>query len=279
MAEEKPKLPADLGLRVLSAMVLAPIALGAVWLGGVAFLLLLALAVILMAYEWARLTCGPDWVLDAALIAASGWGALMAVHLSGAPGAGAMFRPLFWAGMAILTGMAFSCGIAWLRGKPLGWRLAGIPYIAMGPCAMAWLRAQPDMGFLLTLWLLLLVWAMDIGAYFAGRAIGGPKLAPRASPNKTWAGLIGGMTLSGLVGAVFGLSGAGALTMAIASMVLGGCAQAGDIAESMTKRHFGVKDMSNMIPGHGGVLDRVDGLLFAAPLMLLYVLFAAPVFP
>ena len=265
---------------MLSALALAPVALGAVWLGGGAFLLLLALTVLLMAYEWARLTCGSDWMLDAALIAASGWGALMAVHLLWAAGAGAVSGPLFWAGIIILTGMVLSAAMAWLRGKPLGWRLTGIPYISLGPCAMAWLRGQPDMGLLLTLWLLLLVWAMDIGAYFAGRAIGGPKLAPRASPNKTWAGLLGGMGLSGLVGAAFGVSGAGALGMAVASMVLGGCAQAGDIAESMIKRHFGVKDMSNLIPGHGGILDRVDGLLFAAPLMLVYVLLlGAPVIP
>jgi phosphatidate cytidylyltransferase len=279
-AGEKAKLPADLRLRALSALALAPVALGAVWLGGIAYLLLLALSVLLMAYEWARVTCGPDWGLDAALIAVTGLGALLTVHLLLTPGSDGQGGSLLWAGMVILSGMALGGGLAWLRDKPAGWRLAGIPYISLGPCAMVWIRAQPDIGFLLILWLLLLVWAMDIGAYFAGRAIGGPKLAPRASPNKTWAGLIGGMALSGLVGAGFGLFGAGgALAVAIASMVLGGCAQAGDIAESMIKRHFGVKDMSNMIPGHGGVLDRVDGLLSAAPLMLLFVLLGAPVFP
>jgi phosphatidate cytidylyltransferase len=116
------------------------------------------------------------------------------------------------------------------------------------------------------LWVLFLVWATDSGAYFAGRAIGGPKLAPRISPKKTWAGLAGGMLAAALVGwAMQNGVMPGAWRLAAASAALAVVAQAGDLAESGLKRYFGVKDSSQLIPGHGGVLDRLDGLLAVAP--------------
>jgi phosphatidate cytidylyltransferase len=121
-------------------------------------------------------------------------------------------------------------------------------------------------------WLLLVVWTTDIGAYFAGRSIGGPKLAPRISPGKTWAGLVGGMAAAGLVGGLLtALAGAGFWLAAGLGALLAAVAQAGDLFESRLKRHAGVKDSGHLIPGHGGLLDRIDGLVFAAPTFALVV--------
>ncbi len=264
---------ADLKLRVLSALVLAPVVLGAVWLGGPSFLLMLSCAVILMAYEWARLTCGPDWHVDAVILAGTALAAILAVFWR--PATVDITAGLFLAGAVIAAGSVLSACLGWLRGRELRWRLLGVPYISLGPAALVWLRGLDDVGLMLIIWLLIVIWSMDTGAYFAGRTIGGPKLAPKASPNKTWAGLLGGMVCAGVAGGIMAAAGSfglPALPLAVISALIGAWSQVGDIAESMVKRHFGVKDMSNLIPGHGGILDRVDGLLFAAPAMLLVFL-------
>jgi phosphatidate cytidylyltransferase len=132
--------------------------------------------------------------------------------------------------------------------------------------ALIWLRNDAPAGRDLMLWLVVLVWAVDIGAYVAGRLIGGPRLAPGVSPNKTWAGLAGGVGLAAATSAGFaGANGHSHLLSPAALGALLGCtAQAGDLAESWVKRRFGVKDTSGLIPGHGGLLDRVDGLLIVA---------------
>lgn len=136
----------------------------------------------------------------------------------------------------------------------------GVAYIGLGALALLYLREQPH-GFALALWTLMVVWATDIGAFFAGRRIGGAKLAPRISPNKTWAGLGGGMVAAALAGGSFGA----ATHLPAATLWLGGLlaivAQAGDLLESWMKRQAGVKDSGMILPGHGGLLDRIDGLL------------------
>ncbi|MDP1671345.1 MAG: phosphatidate cytidylyltransferase, partial [Alphaproteobacteria bacterium] len=239
----------------------------AVWLGDLPFLLMIAVAIILMACEWARLTCAPNWYIEGCILAVSGVAAAQLIVQSGET-SGVLQISLVC--VTILAGMSLIGFMGWVRGEQLRWRLLGVPYISLGPASLVWLREQENVGLTLILWLLLVIWAMDIGAYFAGRAIGGPKLAPRVSPNKTWAGLIGGMTSAAIVGgAVASVSGfRPVLLLAVVSALLGAWSQAGDIAESYVKRHFGVKDMSNLIPGHGGILDRLDGLLFAAPAMV-----------
>jgi phosphatidate cytidylyltransferase len=153
------------------------------------------------------------------------------------------------------------------------WRLAGLAYVAL-PCAsLVWLRGL-DGGFGLVLSLFLAIWATDIGAYFAGRLVGGPKLAPQISPNKTWAGLFGGMIAAAIALAIatsfstFPKSAANALLIGILLALFG---QIGDLFESWLKRRAGVKDSSNLIPGHGGLLDRVDGIILTAPLYALLV--------
>lgn len=264
---KRPGFPSDLKIRALSALVLAPIVLGAVWLGDLPFLLMIAVAIILMACEWARLTCAPNWYIEGCILAVSGLAAAQLIVQSGET-SGVLQISLVC--VTILAGMSLIGFMGRVRGEQLRWRLLGVPYISLGPASLVWLREQENVGLTLILWLLLVIWAMDIGAYFAGRAIGGPKLAPRVSPNKTWAGLIGGMTSAAIVGgAVASVSGfRPVLLLAVVSALLGAWSQAGDIAESYVKRHFGVKDMSNLIPGHGGILDRLDGLLFAAPAMV-----------
>ena len=138
--------------------------------------------------------------------------------------------------------------------------------------ALVILRRQDD-GLLLAVWAMALIWACDIGAYFAGRSIGGPKLAPAVSPNKTWAGLAGGVIAAGIFGWLLSAHVGLDWRLAAASPLLAVLAQLGDLFESAMKRRAGVKDSGNILPGHGGVLDRLDGLVPVAPVAALLVLF------
>jgi phosphatidate cytidylyltransferase len=238
-------------------VVLAPVALGLVWLGGFWLLALLIVVAGIMAWEWERVTFGEvDWV------------SLQLAILGVAVTAVGLIFPQLW--HAVLGGALFAVALVivagHLRGRPLAWVALGGLYVVLPCIAIIWLRAEPLTGRTVAFWLLFVVWATDIGAYFAGRTIGGPKLAPAISPNKTWAGLLGGMACAGLVGGLVAqLTALTSVTgLTLASVVLAVVAQAGDLAESAWKRHFGVKDSGSLIPGHGGILDRVDGLLFAA---------------
>lgn len=146
-----------------------------------------------------------------------------------------------------------------------GWMVLGAIYIAVPTAAMIWLRSDDTPGMMTIIWLFLVVWGADTGAYLTGRAIGGPKLAPRISPKKTWAGFIGGILVaSGISVSFYFLEGGSIAVLAITGLVVAIMSQIGDLMESMAKRHFNVKDSSNLIPGHGGVLDRVDGLVIGA---------------
>jgi phosphatidate cytidylyltransferase len=142
----------------------------------------------------------------------------------------------------------------------------GVGYIGTAAIAILFLREQP-LGFALALWTLAIVWATDIGAYFAGRAIGGPKLAPTISPNKTWAGLIGGMVAAAIVGTLIAKFGHLPTRAVWIAPLLAVAAQIGDLVESGMKRHVGVKDSGRILPGHGGLLDRIDGMLPVAILV------------
>lgn len=148
------------------------------------------------------------------------------------------------------------------------WWAGIILYVAAFAESMLFVR-KDNLGALL--WLLAIVWSMDIGAYFAGKTIGGPKIAPKISPNKTWAGLIGGMVTAAIVTTIIWLVRLDefALDATFVAMLFGGLSQIGDFLESWVKRKFGAKDSGNLIPGHGGLFDRLDGLVFAA------ILFAA----
>jgi phosphatidate cytidylyltransferase len=175
-----------------------------------------------------------------------------------------------WA-MTVLLGAAISLA-ALSPDRPLS--AFGAAYVGIPAFVLVWLRGEAEHGLAAVLYLFLAVWVTDIAAYAVGRSIGGPKLAPSISPGKTWSGLIGGVTCAGLAGAVFSwfVSGASAWRLALLAIVLAVAAQLGDLYESSLKRRSGLKDASGLIPGHGGLLDRVDGLVAATALATLIVL-------
>ena len=246
---------AELRTRILSALILAPVALGLAWLGGWPFAALLAVAAVAMSWELSALLPGHS---AASRMMLAGF-AVLAIFLTATTGP-------FVALLAGVAGLAFAVAISMLRGASSWPPLLAYPYLILPLIALLWLRLDAEYGRLAIFWLLLVVWATDIFAYFAGRGIGGPKIAPRLSPKKTWAGLIGGMFGAGVVGAAAAIwlnLGSPAL-LALVSAGLAVVAQAGDFFESALKRRAGVKDSGKLIPGHGGILDRVDGLVTAA---------------
>lgn len=168
---------------------------------------------------------------------------------------------------ALVLAAAIAMGWEWSRmcgGNPK-WLIAGILYISIPSGILIWLRGDVASGMITIFWLFAVVWTADIAAYISGRSIGGPKLAPRISPKKTWAGFIGGITIATLVAGSFAVYWDGSpLLLGIWGAVVAIASQAGDLLESAIKRHFGVKDSSTLIPGHGGVLDRVDALVAGA---------------
>ena len=176
-------------------------------------------------------------------------------------------------GLTVILVMAL--GICeWLRlnASEIKWKLLGIPYLGGCGLALVYLRELPDIGMGLSYFLIAVVWGTDIGAYAAGKVIGGPKLAPVISPHKTWAGLFGGMALAVLFGyGVAAAMGARQLKTAFGLVfLLAIAAQAGDLFKSIFKRRAGVKESGHIIPGHGGMLDRIDGLIFASIVLALF---------
>ncbi len=245
----------SLTIRIMSALVLAPVVLGLVWMGGLPFLVLMALAAALIAYELKTLLLGGQRS-DMFLLGCAGV-LVVAIAGVGAPEAG------------LVMGLGgYLSGIAWRvwRRQPLLPVLVAYLYLIVPLVALIWFRQDQTYGLAVVLWLLAVVWATDIFAYAAGRTIGGPKLAPLISPGKTWAGLAGGMAgalVAGLVTEFVLWNGSG-FVLPLLSVMLAIVAQAGDLFESALKRRAGVKDSSGLIPGHGGILDRVDGLVAAA---------------
>ncbi|WP_455182414.1 phosphatidate cytidylyltransferase [Azospirillum palustre] len=259
-APAKPSKTGDLKVRVLSALVMAPVVLGAVWAGGWVFHALIAFGSVIAVSEWTSIVPSARR-LPARLMATIGILMALMVQIVAGPAAGLGAAAAF----AVLTAIAGG-------GSDRGLLGFGVLYVAVGMAGLMWLRDLPDSGLSLFLFVLFAIWATDIGAYAAGRSIGGPKLAPRISPKKTWAGLIGGMAASALFGWLVALAfGAArpdiALAVGAATAVVG---QAGDLFESAVKRRYNVKDSGQLIPGHGGILDRIDGLLAAAPVLALF---------
>lgn len=243
--------------RAASALVLAPLALALVWAGGQAFAIFVAAFAAAMGWEWVRMsdTAAPPRAFAAATGTAVG-AALLAWQGEGLAGAA-------WTGLWILGG---ATGAA-LDRRPRGraWEaFLGVAYVAGAAATLVALRNAEAGGLHAILFLLAVVWAADVFAYLVGTWVGGPKLLPAASPNKTWSGLAAG--LAGGVGAGFLLAEALDLDRVHALAAAGPTALAavvGDLLMSLAKRRFGVKDAGTLIPGHGGVLDRVDALMFA----------------
>jgi phosphatidate cytidylyltransferase len=244
----------NLVLRIVSSLVLAPLAIAAAYFGGIAFTVFWAIAALAVLWEWDTLVCAHDRnpVLATGALTLAGSALLLAVD-----------RP----GIAVaLIGLGFF-GVAALASKVRRvWCAAGLVYAAAILIAPVLLRRDATLGFAAILFLFVIVWLTDITAYFVGRAVGGPKLMPWVSPNKTWSGAIGGI-LAGVIGGVVvaGQFGIERLAAAAAvAFVLSAISQAGDLAESAIKRQFNAKDASQLIPGHGGLMDRLDGFVAAA---------------
>lgn len=252
----------ELRLRVISGAALAALALLALWAGGWVFSAMVALAVALLFREWAAMhRIGPAW------------SALGVLVLGGAVVAASLGRPGLALALVALATLGLALGL-WRQadGDGFPWRAAGLSYAGLPAVALVWLRLQPD-GLQLLVWTMAVVWATDILAYFSGRHFGGPKLAPRISPNKTWSGLGGGMAGAGLVGALLAALfwRASPAPFLLAGAGLAVVAQAGDFFESWLKRRAGVKDSGHLIPGHGGVMDRVDGLVPVSVVVAIFV--------
>lgn len=247
----------ELAVRTATGSAMIAVAVAALTLGGFVFWLLTVVIALLMIAEWSdlhRVSAKHRRLAQYSLF-------VPLALMSPPPGAGPGFLAL-----GLLAGAAFFIVIVTnQRVLALGTLYVGLPILSL-----LLIRHQKE-GILFTLWTLAAVWMTDIGAYFAGRAIGGPKLAPTISPNKTWAGLVGGVLLASLFGAAmhgfYGLP----LRLTLATPALAVIAQGGDLYESWLKRRAGVKDSGALIPGHGGVLDRLDGIVPVAPVAAAFV--------
>jgi phosphatidate cytidylyltransferase len=253
----------EVGVRIASALVLAAVAIGAAAASSWTFALLVIASCVIVAWEWGRLVRGKNFD-SIAVIEAVGITALVVLATLGRPDLA----------LIALAASVAAIGFVGLRSSTLGWSIAGLAYAALPAWALVWIRSDPGFGAIAVLYLFAVAWTTDTASYAAGRLIGGPKLAPRISPHKTWSGFIIGALAPALIGYVFALAleGARPLRLAAVSVALALACQAGDLLESAVKRRFGTKDMSQLIPGHGGLLDRIDGLLAAAILASLIAL-------
>jgi phosphatidate cytidylyltransferase len=251
-----------LKLRIASALVMAPVALAAAWFGTPFFPLLVTLGAAGMGLEWARLSGADAAPAQGAIIATAL--AAVAATIAGAAAIGLV--------IAVLGAVAVWFVAAVTKARAPVWAALGTLWLVLPCVAILWVEAGAP-GRAAILWLFAVVWASDVGAYAAGRALGGPRLAPRLSPNKTWAGALGGLVCAGLIGlGAARFFGGSVATVVTASVVLAVAAELGDLAESLAKRKFGVKDSGGIIPGHGGLLDRLDSLLTAATVQGLMLL-------
>jgi phosphatidate cytidylyltransferase len=252
----------NLGVRAVSAVVLAAVAIAAVWFGGELFLLVLSVSTALLAIEWGGMSASRAPLRVSLTIMVGILAALFAAYL------GHYYTAWVLVAVAALVAGLVARGIA---ERP---ELAayGVVYLAPAIIALWWLRAHdPDYGRGWTTLLLAVTWAADIGAFLVGSWLKGPKLWPRLSPKKTWAGFLGGLAFAVVaamavrqISSLHEVEGSVTLPIAAGIGLAGGLAtMAGDLWESMLKRRFGVKDSGDLIPGHGGLMDRVDGLMFA----------------
>lgn len=248
----------EMELRLRSGLLLAPPAIAALYFGTPWLDLLVAVVSVVMAWEWQRVLGrgrfhGEDWPL--VVVVAAG----VALAIVG------MYAPAF--AVAVAGAIALLI-VARLRGRPDGAWVGAGALVIVSPCiAVLWLRNGEYGGSASLLWVVGAVWTTDVAAFIAGRGIGGPKLAPSISPGKTWAGLAGGVAAAAIFSVLFGLliEGTSPLPMAALGAIAACLGQVGDLMISVVKRRYGQKDTSAIIPGHGGVLDRLDGLLTTTP--------------
>jgi phosphatidate cytidylyltransferase len=263
----------DIGLRAASAVVLAPAAVLGIWAGGLWFLALMLLACALLAVEWAMMSAAAAWRVMAGAV---GFGLFAAVISADA-------EKLSLA-LVMLVFCAAAAGLfARSRGQEALDAAYGVLYLGWPAVLLIWLRdGSSASGLAWTVSAFVIAWASDIMAYLVGSLIGGRKLWPRFSPNKTWSGFIGGLAAGTAAGALLATwldLGIGPGWGALLGLAAALATMAGDLWESALKRRYGVKDAGKLIPGHGGLLDRVDGLMFAVVVVacgrLLFVTFGA----
>jgi phosphatidate cytidylyltransferase len=248
----------NLLMRVTAALVLAPLALAIAYAGGWLWTVLVTLASIGVYLEWLTIV---GTAREVRVVAAG-------VVTLAASGVGLAADRIDAAFLALVIGLA---SVALLSAERRHWTVTGFLYAAGAEIASVLVRLDQTKGFVALILVLLVVWATDIGGYFAGRGIGGPKLWPRVSPKKTWAGSIGGFVASLAVAggfAALGLGKTGPILLLAAALSI--ASQLGDLFESAVKRRFGVKDSSHIIPGHGGLLDRLDGFVAAIVLAAIF---------
>lgn len=247
----------ELKLRIVSAVIGAPIVLALTWIGGAAFIVLAVACGVVMASEWATIVMGRAWT------------PLRILQLGLVGLAVAAFGPELPIALVALTAAIVVAGLeargTSSRAGASRWAPWGPVYAVLPSVALIAIRAAPN-GPALVIFLFAVVWSTDIAAFFTGRALGGPKLWPAVSPKKTWSGALGGLAAAAIAGTIVAhVAGTGRLwPVFLVGAVLSIASQAGDLFESSLKRHFGVKDSGWIIPGHGGLLDRVDGLVAAA---------------
>ena len=248
----------NLSTRIIAAAVLIPLAIAIAYTGGWLWTALVTLAAVGLYIEWLM-------VVDAAAekrVLATGVAALTVAGFSLAIGR------IDAALVALAIGLV---AVALMTPERRNWAAAGFLYAGVAEVASVLLRLDPVKGFVALIFVLLIVWVTDSGGYFAGRGIGGPKLWPRISPKKTWAGAIGGFVASLAVASIFAVLDFGkAGPLLMISGVLSVVSQLGDLFKSAVKRRFGVKDSSQIIPGHGGLLDRLDGFVAAVAMAALF---------
>lgn len=245
----------ELRLRIYSSIVMMAVVLTATVAGGLAFRVFSAAIGLLIFYEWSRMCRLGD---NSFRGLAWGWLSVVATAVNLVLGADDLAVPLL--GGAVITAL-----LPAIFGRWNLWQAGGILYAGLSAVSLAGIRSDDLIGLKAMLYVFVTVWATDILAYFVGRAIGGPKLAPRISPGKTWSGALGGTAAGVVAGSALTLvdfSSVPAWTLMV-GLLLSVSSQAGDLFESYVKRRFGAKDSSHLIPGHGGVMDRVDGLVFA----------------
>jgi phosphatidate cytidylyltransferase len=264
------KVGADLWPRVLSGIVMAIAAVALTVAGPLPFAGLVLAVAIVVSWEWGRIVRNTD--TDRILVShIAGVTLALALTAFDQPALGMLALLI---GTILVGLLSFGMHSTF---SSLGVVCAGLPGIAL-----IWLRSDGDFGLWAVLYILISVVITDVGAYFSGRLIGGPKIWPRVSPNKTWAGLIGAIALTACVGyffAIFCPVPASPVKLALGGVIIALVAQAGDFAESALKRHFGTKDASSLIPGHGGFMDRVDGLTTVAIAAGLYAAIHGPMAP
>lgn len=267
--------PKDIAIRGASALILAPAAVLAMWAGGAWYTALILAGGIMLAFEWARMSEPRDWK-------AVGLAVALGVTL---PSVAAHLGEMSVAFVLLVVGATVAGLWAYRRGGEGLDGAYGVLYLGWPCVLLVWMRSDlaSAPGLYWTVLVFAVAWAADILAYLVGSAVGGPKLWPRFSPNKTWSGFIGGL----LAGSAAGAAMAAGFDMGALSPVWGGvlglmaalATMGGDLWESALKRRFGVKDAGNLIPGHGGLLDRVDGLMFAVVVVavgrLIVVMFGA----